>query len=105
MRDESLLDCALNSPLNLFAYEHPDIAELSAACTFAWVKNRPFFDGNKRIGFAIGALFLQLNGRILTAGEADAVIQTLALAAGGITEKDYALWLAENSKKLRSGVK
>ena len=54
------------------------------------VKNHPFVDVNKRIGFAIAAVFLQLNGRMLVATEVDAVIQTLALAAGEIGGKEYA---------------
>lgn len=64
------------------------------------MKNHPFVDGNKRIGFEIGALFLRLNGRMLVASEADAVLQTLALAAGEIGEKEYACWLEANSEKL-----
>lgn len=99
-RDEGLLDSALSRPENLFAYEHPRIAELAAAYSFGLVKNHPFVDGNKRIGFAIGALFLRLNGWVLVASEADAVLQTLALAAGEIGEKEYACWLEANSEKL-----
>ena len=57
------------------------------------IKNHPFVDGNKRIGFAVAATFLEVNGRKLGATEADAVIQTLALAAGEIDEADYARWL------------
>jgi death-on-curing protein len=57
-------------------------------------------DGNKRIGFAIGVLFLQINGRKLVATEVDAVVQTLALAAGEISEAEYASWLRANSEEM-----
>ncbi|MCX6966330.1 MAG: type II toxin-antitoxin system death-on-curing family toxin [Verrucomicrobia bacterium] len=97
IRDEGLLDSALGRPEHLFTYGQPTLAELAAAYVFGLVKNHPFLDGNKRIGFAIGVLFLLLNGRFLTASEADAVVQTLALAAGGISEAEYARWLEANS--------
>jgi len=99
VRDEGLLDSALNRPENLFVYAQPTLSELAAAYAFGLIKNHPFLDGNKRIGFAIGALFLQLNGRILMASEADAVVQTLGLAAGEVSEEEYALWLEANSRK------
>ena len=97
IRDEGLLDSALKRPENLLAYGQPTLPELAAAYVFGLVKNHPFVDGNKRIGFAIGALFLEINGRSLRASEADALVQTLALAAGEIGEPDYAKWLAANS--------
>ncbi len=97
IRDEGLLNSALDRPENLFVYGQPTLSELAAAYSFGLVKNHPFVDGNKRIGFAIAAVFLQLNGRMLVATEVDAVIQTLALAAGEIGEKDYANWLELSS--------
>ena len=100
IRDEGLLDSALGRPENLFVYGQPTLSGLAAAYAFGLVKNYPFVDGNKRIGFAIGALFLQLNGWILVATEVDAVIQTLALAAGEIGEKEYAFWLDANSMEI-----
>ena len=33
------------------------------------VQNHPFIDGNKRTGFVIGILFLELNGARFTATE------------------------------------
>ena len=45
------------------------------------------------------AVFLEINGYRLNASEADAVVQTLALAAGAMKEADYSVWLKANSKK------
>jgi prophage maintenance system killer protein len=45
----------------------------------------------------MGAGFLERNGLTFHATEADAVIQTLALAAGEIDEAAYAAWLAASS--------
>jgi death-on-curing protein len=59
--DEALLQSALGR-LNLSAYESIDIVELAAKYTAASVQNHPFVDGNKRTGFVVGVLFLELNG-------------------------------------------
>ena len=99
IRDEGLLDSALDRPKNLHAYKNAPLPELAAAYAYGLVKNHPFMDGNKRIGFTVAALFLQCNGWMLTASEADAVVQTLALAAGEIGKKEYARWLEVNSAR------
>jgi death-on-curing protein len=100
LRDEGLLDSALGRPENLIGYGEPSLSELAASYTFGLVKKQPFVDGNKRIGFATGVLFLQINGRKLVATEVDAVVQTLALAAGEISEAEYASWLRANSEEM-----
>lgn len=97
LRDEGLLDSALGKPQNLFAYGKPTIFDLAASYGFGLVKNHPFIDGNKRIGFAIAALFLELNGYRFQAAEVDVVLRTLALASGETTEAAFALWLKANS--------
>ena len=99
VRDEGLLESALARPENLRAYEKPSLVELAASYTFGLVKNHPFVDGNKRIGFAVGVVFLEINGRRFSAGEADAVVQTLALAAGAIDEKAYASWVKAHTRE------
>ena len=38
-------------------------------------------------------MFLELNGYRFDADEADAVVRTLALAAGELKERGYAVWL------------
>lgn len=98
IRDEGLLESALARPENLRAYGTPTIFELAASYAFGVVKNHPFVDGNKRTGFTIAVMFLDLNGQILRASEADATIQTLALAAGELGEAGYAAWLEANCK-------
>ena len=99
IRDEGLLDSAMGKPQNVFAYGKPSLFDLAASYGFGIVKNHPFIDGNKRSGFVVAVLFLQLNGWRFEAGEADAAVSTLALAAGEITEAAYAEWLKANSKR------
>lgn len=99
LRDAGLLDSALARPNNLLTYGQPSLPELAASYAFGLVKNHAFMDGNKRIGFIAATLFLELNGMRFAASEADAVVHTLGLAAGDISEAEYAAWLDENSSR------
>lgn len=99
LRDEGMLDSALARPQQLMAYGQPSIFELAAAYAFGLVRNHPFLDGNKRIGFTTAVVFLELNGHRFSAMEADATIKTMALAARDLDEAGYAKWLKENSRK------
>ncbi len=88
-------------PLQLFAYGKPDLFDLAAAYAFGLARNHPFVDGNKRTGFTTAILFLDLNGWRVTAYEADAVLNTLALAAGELGEASYSGWLKANCCRSR----
>jgi death-on-curing protein len=101
IRDAALLESALARPENRFAYERTGVTrfDLAAAYAFGLAKNHPFVDGNKRIAFATAVVFLELNGYRFEAGEADAVIRTLGLAAGQLKEREYAQWLEANSQR------
>ena len=98
IRDNGLLDSALTRPQQIFAYGRPSLCDLAAAYAFGLVRNHPFLDGNKRIGFAVAVLFLELNGRRFTAPEAEATLKTLALAARELDEAGYAAWLRKQSR-------
>ena len=99
VRDEGLMASALGKPPHLFACGKPTRFDLAASYAFGLVKNHPFIDGNKRTGFIVAVLFLELNGCQFFAGEVDATVRTLALAAGDMTEAAYAQWLKTNSKR------
>jgi death-on-curing protein len=96
IRDEGLLDSALNRPQQAFHYGTPDLFSLAALYAEGIVKNHPFLDGNKRAGFVAAAVFLESNGLSFAAPEEEAVLQTLALAAGESTAADYASWLGRS---------
>jgi death-on-curing protein len=99
VRDENMLESALARPQQLFHYGKPGMADMAAAYAAGIVKNHPFLDGNKRTGFMMGAGFLERNGWEFHATEVEVVLRTLALAAGEMSEPDYAVWLKANSKK------
>jgi death-on-curing protein len=95
IRDVGLLESALARPEHRFAYKRTAVTlfDLAAAYAFGLAKNHAFVDGNKRIAFATAVMFLELNGSRFEAGEAEAVIRTLALATGELRENEYAQWL------------
>ena len=96
LRDETLLHSALARPLNHLLYTGADIIELAAKYTAGIVQNHPFVDGNKRTGFVVGVLFLELNGYRFTASEEDAAQAVLELAAGTIDEARFSDFIRAN---------
>ncbi len=97
VRDAGLLQSALARPRQHAAYaEGADLIHLAALTTAGVVKNHPFVDGNKRTGFLLGVLFLELNGYRFTARQEEAANAILALAAGHLDEHGYAAFLAAN---------
>ncbi len=97
VRDVDLLQSALARPKQLHAYgDNPDIIDMAAAYTAGIVRNHPFIDGNKRTGFLVGVLFLELNGYHFTATEESAAQAILSLAAGSLDEPTLAAWLRAN---------
>lgn len=102
LRDRGLLSSALARPRNLLAYgKKPDVVLMAAAYTAGIVRDHPFIDGNKRTGFVVGVLFLELNGYRFTASEEDAAQAVLSLAAGKVGEPALAAWIRANSKRTR----
>ena len=98
--DEGLLDAALASPRNHFAYERADILRMAAAYAYALTQNHPFADGNKRVALTVAGVFLELNGFRLDASEQDAAQATRALSSREIDEVEFAAWLRACSSKL-----
>ena len=97
VRDGGLLESALARPQQIDAYgDAPDIVDLAAACTVGIVRNHPFVDGNKRTGFIVGILFLELNGYRFTASEEAATQAVMAVAAGSLDEAGYTAFLRGN---------
>jgi len=98
LRDEDLLQSALARPQQLRAYQAgADVIQMAAAYTAGIVRDRPFIDRNKRTGFVVGVLFLELNGYRFVASEEDAAQAVLSLAAGKIKEQAFAAWMRANA--------
>ncbi|HHA18763.1 MAG TPA: type II toxin-antitoxin system death-on-curing family toxin [Methylophaga sp.] len=96
IRDEAILDSALNRPQQLFTYgTKVSIFDLASSYCYGLAKNHPFVDGNKRVALTIAAIFLEMNGYSLNAPEADAAVTIEQLAAGNLTETELANWFTE----------
>ena len=98
LRDDGLLDSALARPANRFHYEgETDICALATTYLVGVAGNHPFADGNKRAAFLAAGLFLRLNGRTLTATQAEAAHRVLAVAAGDHDIPALAEWIRARS--------
>ena len=93
IRDEGLLESALDSASNAASYGSPDVADCAAAYACGIARNHPFLDGNKRTAFVVMALFLALNGATLEANEAEAVVVMLSVADGTMADAALATWI------------
>ena len=99
IRDYGLLQSALARPQQFLNYsDHPTIIDLAASYIIGIVKNHPFIDGNKRVGFAVGILFMEMNGYTFTASANAATEAILAVASGDMKETGLGLFLKENSQ-------
>jgi len=98
IRDEGLLESALQRPLNRFFYEgEASLAGLAATYAVGLASNHPFVDGNKRAAYQALILFLAQNGAPLSADPADAIKTMLAVAAGKMEIEGLAAWIRANS--------
>ncbi len=97
IRDEGLLDSALNTPFQGFGeFEfYPTLPEKAVRLCFGLVKNHPFFDGNKRIGAMALTSTLDLNHYSLHATNGELAKVILQLAANEITDADLLQWVCD----------
>lgn len=96
LRDDGMLQSALERPINKCRYEGASLAELAAAYAFGLAKNHAFVDGNKRIAFMAMVAFLTKNGVLFDPDPAHATAIILALAAGEVSEESLARWIRDN---------
>ena len=95
LRDEGMLDSALNAPFQTFGGEdvYPSLQQKATRLCFGLVKNHPFIDGNKRIGAHAMLVFLALNGIELQHSQTELSNIILQLAAGEIDTEDLLYWI------------
>ncbi|MBS6735239.1 MAG: type II toxin-antitoxin system death-on-curing family toxin [Clostridiales bacterium] len=95
LRDEGMLDSALNAPFHTFGGEdvYPSLQQKATRLCFGLVKNHPFVDGNKRIGAHVMLVFLALNGIELQYTQTELSDIILQLAANTIQSSDLLNWI------------
>lgn len=87
-------------PQQHLAYSNAaDVANLAVVYIAGIVRNPPFVDGNKRTGFVVGVLFLELNGYRFTATEENAAQAILAHAADRLDDAGLTAFLHANVKR------
>ncbi len=100
LRDEGLLESALNAPFQGFedTDTYPSLPQKAARLCYGLVKNHPFVDGNKRIGAHAMLVFLAVNGVELAYTQAELSAVILAVAAGEQSCEDLLRWLVEHQQ-------
>jgi len=98
VREPELLASAIAKPQQRLHYEpSSSLFQLAAAYASGIAKNHPFVDGNKRTAFVVYRLFLLRNGLTLSASKTERYLSMLQLAAGELSEDEFAKWLSENT--------
>lgn len=101
--DEGKLESAVFRAQNLSNYnKDATIYDLAASIGWGIANNHAFVDGNKRTAFVVMAVFLQINGIVLTASEVTVVNMMLAVASNQISLEQLSDWLRESSSSSNS---
>ena len=100
IRDEGMLDVALNNPFQSFGGKelYPSIQAKAARLCFGLVRNHAMLDGNKRLGTHVMLVFLALNGYELSYSQKELSDVILELASGNIGEKEILQWIIEHQQ-------
>ena len=97
LRDEGMLDSALNAPFQTFGGTDlsPSIQQKAAQLCHGLVMNHPFIDGNKRVGVHAMLTFLAINGIELRYTQKELSEIILSAAAGKMSRDDIMQWIVK----------
>lgn len=97
IRDETLLDAAIEAPYAAFGGIEffPTLAEKAARLAFGLAANHPFNDGNKRIAVVSVLVLLGVNGVSVRCDDDELIALGLGLAAGEIDYEATLAWVRE----------
>ena len=95
IRDENLLDSAIETPFQTFGGQdlYPTLTEKAARLGYGLIKNHPFLDGNKRIGTHAMLTFLDINGAEIEFDEDELIKIIFNVADNSITYEEFLNWL------------
>lgn len=98
IRDDGLLDSALNTPFQSFGNTelYPSLLEKAARLGYGLIKNHPFVDGNKRIGTHAMLVFLAINNAELSYSDDELIRLILGIASGEYDDKHLLNWLQQH---------
>ena len=95
IRDEGMLESALNAPLQTFDSSdlYPTAVEKIARPVFGLVMDHPFIDGNKRIAASVLYLGLNANEVHFEVRDEEMIDEFLSLASGKIDYPAFLAWV------------
>lgn len=101
LRDEGMLDSALQSPLQTFGgiELYPTVPGKAVRLGYELIRNHPFLDGNKRIGVHAMLVTLTLNGIDLTYDGDNLIRIVMQAAAGETDETGLRTWVEQHTVK------
>lgn len=99
LRDENLLESAINAPFQTFAGDelYPTIQKKAACLCYGLVNNHAFIDGNKRIGILAMMIFMELNGVGIECTDEKLIRLGLEIASGNMKQKQILMWIIEHT--------
>lgn len=98
IRDEGLLESAMDRARNRHAYGESDVFVLAAYLASGICRNHAFLDGNKRTAYACAGLFLYYNGYVfLDPSPEDTVKYFEKFAASKVSEEELSEFYRTNS--------
>ncbi|MFY0654670.1 MAG: type II toxin-antitoxin system death-on-curing family toxin [Cyclobacteriaceae bacterium] len=100
VRDEELLDSALNRPFQTFDGKelYPTPIDKATAILESIVKNHPFTDGNKRTGYVLARLLLLNEQLDIDAGQEQKYQFVISISTGELSFDQIKEWLEKNSR-------
>ena len=100
VRDLGLLASALMRPQSGY---YATLFLEAAALLQSLAMNHPFVDGNKRVAFALTAIFLRMNGHRIEVGpDAGETFMRKHVIEGRVEINAIATWLSAHAKRIRT---
>lgn len=98
IRDEQLLESAINAPFQTFdnIEVFPSIQQKAARLGYGLIKNHAFVDGNKRIGTHAMLVFLALNKIELEYTQSELSDTILKVASDEYSFEDLSKWILDH---------
>lgn len=98
LRDEGMLDSALNAPFQSFDNQelYPSVIDKAARLCYGLIHNHPFLDGNKRIGTMAMLIYLDQNNLVLKCEENELTEIILRVADGSADNHELVSWLLQH---------
>ncbi len=103
VRDEGILDAALNRPYATFDGTDlfPTAMEKAAAMLHGIITGHPFVDGNKHTGYVLARLILQDGGVAPLASEDGKYDLVILVATGKVQVEGVQAWMRERVRSMK----